>query len=184
MPKSANNIVQNSASNFRVWSLSLLSICVIIFSVTVFYVTQTQNNYKNASLTVSLKSDSKELKVGKSAIVNLYFSGINSAKVLSTDIKLAYDAKLVKVTKAEAGPYFKQPFQVKWSIPDNKFTLVSNPGVPQTPDPMLSVIKFEITPLKETEKLEIVVDPSTIAYIEKKGEANLEINPAVFTVKK
>lgn len=181
MPKSAENIT--TTSTHRMWSLAVLSLCVIIFSITVLYVTG-QTSVKQAPLTVTLKSDTSDLKVGKPTIVNIYFSGLNASHVLGADFRVKYDSTLVKITHAEAGPFFNQPLIVKWDQVKNTFALASNPGVTQTLNPMLSVVKLEVTPLKAVDKLDITLDPATLVYIEKKGSATIQTVPVEFTVKK
>jgi hypothetical protein len=167
----------------RMWSIAILSVCVIVFSITVLYVTSNQSGDSN-SLTVALKSESESLKVGNPTTLNVYFSGLNAAQVLAADIRLKYDPALVKVTKVEPGPYYQQPYIVKSDLSKNIYALAANPAFSQSLNPMLSVVKFEITPLRATDALEFSLDAESKVYIEKKGEASLDIQPAKFTVQK
>ncbi len=166
------------------WGTAILAVCVIVFSLTVLFVTLKEKEDSSAPLTVSLKSESTVLKVGQKAIINVYFSGLNASRVLGADLRLKYDPAVIKVTSAEFGPYYNQPLVVKWDQAKNIYALASNPQVKQTLNPMLSVAKFEITALKSSDKAEVSFDPKTLIYIEKKGEADLTLQPADFVIQK
>src|SRR3989344_8379303 len=133
---------------YRVWSVAILSVSVLIFCITIFLVVG-QNRLPEVAL--ALTPDNGGVQTGKTLLVGVYFRGRDAGQVNAADIRLKYDSRALKLVSATEGPFFNQPVRVRWNQESGRFSLTANPTVEQSENSELSVLRLEFQVLRKCE---------------------------------
>lgn len=93
------------AKFYRVWSVAILSVSVLIFCVSIILVV---GDFNTPSLGVIANSEKTSAKVGEATSVSFHFTGQSENSVDLVNLELIYDKSALDIKDVMPGPYFSQ----------------------------------------------------------------------------